>query len=290
MRTCVKVLLAVLLGLAWTGTNRAADAGEKVAAQKKAAAEAWQAVEAGPGANLETKHLLIWAPQASEGKLKSVGVLLEKYYDQALKTLGIDPKDLPEGKITVYLFADRDHVTTFARRVEKRRPSAGELGSFKASDDMMHAAGAPSAGKVPVPAEVRAGEQLAALLLARRAGKSATVPDWVFLGFGRANTYRLLPTDKLTQAERKHTRGLTRSRNASDLWSGSVDADDSDALQGSVMDFLAFGPGSRYLGKFLEGFRPEEGKETKSAADALTSAGLTAEKVDKAWKNWAAKP
>jgi hypothetical protein len=286
MRTCA---LAVLIGATLTVTTRADDAAEKLAAQRKAVAAAWASVEAGPGASVETKNLIVWGARANEAKLAAVGTLLEKYHTSAVKNLALEEKDIPSGKIAVYLFPERENVTTFIRRVEKRRPESGELGTHSAADDLLHAAAAPSSGKVPVPVEVRAGEQLCALLLARRVGRGTSTPDWVYTGYGRANTYRVSPTSRVTLEDRKQAKALTRTRKASDLWAGTVDADEIDALQGSVVDFLAFGPGAKRFGKFLEGFKPGEGGAPKTVADALTASGLSTEQIDKAWKLWAVK-
>jgi hypothetical protein len=285
MRTCAKAILAAVLGLA-AGAGRADEAADRLAAQRKAAEEAWAAVDAGPGTSVETKNLLIWAPKSSEARVKAIGALLEKYLDSALKTLGLEPKDLPAGKITVYLFPEREQVTTFIRRVEKRRPESGVTGSYSADDDRMHVSASPTAGKVPF--EIRAGEELAALLLARRAGKGTSIPTWVSAGFGRANTYRILPRDRLTLADAKQVKALAKSRKPSDLWAGDVAGEEADALQGSVVEFLAFGPAAKYFSKFIDGFKPGEGKLTVKSDEALTSAGLSGELVDKRWKSWAA--
>jgi hypothetical protein len=287
-------LLAILALAGGLATGRAQSdkekAGARAAEQRKEAEKAWTAIDAGPYATLETRHLLLVAPKAQEGKLKAAGALLEKYFEMAVSGLGLDrKKDLPEGLITVYLLADREQVATFARRVETRRPGSGETGSFSAADERLHAVGAPATGKIPVNAETRAGEQLAALLASRKAGVRTPLPDWVLAGFGRATTYRVAPRDAVTVAERKQARALARTRNASTLWAGTVEPEELEALSGSVMDFLAYGPAGRYVGKFLIGFQPGEGAPTKTVEQALTAAGLSGEKIDRAWKGWASK-
>jgi hypothetical protein len=287
-------MLAILVLIGGPPPGRAQSDKEKSAARvaelRKAAQKAWDAIEGGDLAMLETRHLLIVAPKAQEGKLKNAGGLLEKYFETAATGLGLDrKKDLPEGLVTIYLLADREQVATFARRIETRRPASGETGSFSAADDRLHAVGAPAPGKIPLSAETRAGEQLAALLASRKAGVRTPLPDWVLAGVGRATTYRVAPRDPITMVQRKQIRALARVRNASTLWAGTVEVEEADALAGSVMDFLAYAAGTKFIGKFLVGFQPGENAPTKTVEQALTAAGSSGEKVDKAWKVWASK-
>src|SRR5262249_50299278 len=128
-----------------------------------------------------------------------------------------------------------------------------------------------------------------ALLASRKAGVRTPLPDWVLAGFGRATTYRVAPRDLITVAQRKQARVLARVRNASTLWAGTVEVEEADVLAGSVRDFPAYGAGSKFIGKFLVGFQPGEGTPTKTVEQALTAAGSSGEKVDKAWKAWASK-
>src|SRR4051812_26928520 len=122
MRTpLLGLLLAALPGLAQGQVDRA----RAVSGQKKAAQEAWASMDVGEAAHAETKHLLIFAPKSMEKRLAAIGTLLEKYHDLAFKALALDEKDAYPGKITVYLFDQKEHIPTFARRVEKRRPMPG---------------------------------------------------------------------------------------------------------------------------------------------------------------------
>ncbi len=293
MRTCTSALLVgLLLGLAPAASpaQTSDDTAATVAAQKKAGAANWDAVVEAPHAFAETKHLLIYAPKTMEKRLGKVGAVLEKYHSRALDALAYDPKgrETYPGKIAVYLFADLEQVPTFARRVEKRRPLAGETGSFSAKNDRLHAVAA--AGGKGGSVESRAGEQVVALLLTRKAGIATPVPDWVLSGFGRATSYRVLPREKFVLDDRKQAKALASKRKASDVWGGAIDADEAGALSGSVMDFLAYGPGSRRFPKFIEGFQPGEGATSKTAAQAMETAGIKAGTVEKVWKTWVASP
>src|SRR5690242_6417350 len=113
MRSCTPLLLAAALAL-----PAAADGAAPLAAQKKKAQANWGAVEAGPAATLETKHLLLYAPKSMEKRLKGSGALLEKHYELASSALGFDPKEGPwPGKLAVYLFPEREQFGAFVRRV-----------------------------------------------------------------------------------------------------------------------------------------------------------------------------
>jgi hypothetical protein len=285
MRTLAGVL-ALVAALAGVGTAQD-DQAKKVDQQKKAAQAAWESLDTGEMAFVETKHLLICAPKAMQGRIKSVGVLLEKYHDQAIKATGQDPKEAYPGKITVYLLPGKELLTAFARRVEKRRPMSGETGTYKASDDRLHAAAIPKEGKPPISVEARAGEMLAAVILQRKAGRTTALPDWLIAGFGRATSYQVYPkTEKFVLEERKQTRILVRKRDASAIWGGSLESEEADPLQASLSEFMAYGPARKYFGKFVVGFQPGENMATKTTAQALEQAGLTTDKVSRAWKNW----
>jgi hypothetical protein len=284
MRTLAGTL-ALLVALAGAASAQD-DQAKKVAEQKKAAEAAWNSLETGEFSLAETKHLLIYAPKTMEGRLKTIGPLLEKYHDLAIKATGLDPKEAYPGKVTVYLLAGKDEMTAFARRVEKRRPMSGETGSFKSDDDKLHAAAHVITTKGAVPVEARAGEMLAALLLQRRAGRGTILPDWLIQGFGRATSYRVSPNEKFVQAEQKQLKLLRRKREAADIWGNNLEGEEVEPLQGDLSDFMAYGPGRKFFGKFVEGFRPGENMATKTTAQALEEAKLTTAKVSKAWKNW----
>jgi hypothetical protein len=283
MRTgTAAVLLMALAGAVCAQGDR----DKKVAEQKKQGETAWKSLEAGDPSFVETKHLLVFAPKAMDKQLKAKAATLEKYHEHAVKAAGLDVKEGYSGKILVYLLPD-DGWPTFARRVEKRRPMSGESASFKAADDMLHAAASP-AGKVPV--EARAGEMLAALILQRKAVRGTQLPDWLIAGFGRATSYQVLPREKFVLDDRKQSKALAKKKDASAIWGGTLEEAEAGPLQGSLAEFLAYTTGGRkYFAKIVAGFAPGENMATKTTPQALEAAGLTAEKVAKSWKNWATK-
>ncbi|HWG42570.1 MAG TPA: hypothetical protein VN688_07265 [Gemmataceae bacterium] len=290
MRSFWGFIPALALGLVTTVT--AAEPANSADELKKKAEANWETVGAGKAALHETKHFVVCAPEAMARRLKDVGNLLEKHHDKAKEALKFDiPEEakgevLP-GRVTVYLFAEREHFTAFVRRIESRRFLPEETGSYSARDDKLHVAASPPRGKQGLPVEIQACEQVASLLLARRAGVRTPLPDWVTAGFGRATYYRVAPRDKAVLADRGLAANLSRKRGISDVWDGKIAADEADAMQGSLMDFLAYGPAARVFPKFIAGFAPEENMEKKTAGQAFEAADLKPDKVAKSWKAWA---
>jgi hypothetical protein len=285
MRSSTPWLLALALGLPAAAAADEAETAAKVAAQKKKAEANWQALEAGPAATLETKHLLIYAPKALEKRLKAAGPLLEKHYELAAAALGIDPKEGPwPGKLAVYLFPEREPFGAFVRRVEKQRLLPGQTTAYSAEGDEPHAAA--MASKAGPPLEGQAGSAVAQALLARKAGKDTPLPAWLVAGFGRATYYRAAPADRAVLAERRQARALSRTRGPADVWGDRLDAAEAEVLSGSLADFLAYGPGAPKFPAFVAGFKPEEDMQAKTAAQALGAAGLEPDRVTASWKRW----
>ena len=197
MRKVMRLTLAALVLVVGAGRGDEKDdekkeKEEKLAARKKAAEANWDAVEAGPWAMTETKHLIVIVPKAMEKRLKDVAGLLEKAHDQAKGALAFekDKEPLP-GKMIVYLLPGREQFRAFVRRVEKRRLESAEAGSFAAADEKLHAAASPGHAAGDLSLEGQAVAQVAAVLLVRKAGVKVPVSAWLVEGFGRATWYRV---------------------------------------------------------------------------------------------------
>jgi hypothetical protein len=286
---------AGLLLLAVSGLR--ADEKEKVdetlLAQRKAVPENWEKVGAGPSATHETEHLIVVAPKMMEKRLKDIGILLEKHYDTAHKALYQPRELLWPGKLTVYLFAQPDHLDAFIRRVEKRRVLGAEKGSYSIDDKLLHVAATVPREKDDPPVEVQAGQQIASAVLSRKAGVRTIVPSWLVNGFGRATYYRVAgPVHPAVSKDRKTAYRLAykNKRKASDVWASSLEGEESHLLSASVADFLAYGPGKAKFAALVEGFRPEENVESKTVAQALEAAKLMGDVIDKNWKTWIVNP
>jgi hypothetical protein len=283
------ILAAALISVG--GTVWADEATDKIAAQKKAAEENWAQVEAGEMAHLETSHLLIYASKSMERKLRDMSATLEKHQEMARKALGYDEKNEPwPGKLTIYLFADREPFAAFVRRVEKRRVEAEDTGSHFVDSDSPHAVAGPPRHKKDLPMDNEIAEQSAAALLQKKAGKDVILPGWLLSGFGRATTYRIIPTNAAIRKERTVAAKLSATKTAKDVWGETLDGDEAPILAASVADYLAYGPESSKFSKFVAGFKPDNGQEKKTAAQAFEAAGLTPEKLDAKWRIWVIKP
>ncbi len=261
------------------------DRAKAIANQKTNAVAACKAMELDDPAHLETKHLLIYAPKAMEKRLKSIGTQLEKYYETAAKTLTLK-EDAHPGKVTVYLFAEKESLASFIRRVEKRRPMGVESGSYLADDESLHVVAVPGAGKGAIPVELRAGEMVATLLLQRKAGVRTELPEWLTGGFGRATSYRATTGQKFVADDRKQQRLLMKKRNAADVWDGKLEGEEAEVMQASVAEMVGYGIGTARLAKFLKGFEPGENVAVKTTAQAMEAANLTADQLNKHWKKF----
>jgi hypothetical protein len=289
MRTFAGLLLCcALFGITLQAAEPDDDPAAQVAARKKKAEENWQTVQAGEFAHLETKHLLIYAPSSLQKQLKTASGLLENSYELARKALRLEEKDAIGGKVTVYQFGSREPFTAFLRRVEKRRVEPEDVGSFSAADDDLHIAASPPR-KPAVPFGAMACEQLAGLLLSRKAGKNTPLPGWLVSGFGRATYYRAAPRDRAVLDDRKLASRLARVRSAASMWDGTADAEEMDVLAGSLVDFLAYGPGTARFAIFITSFQPGEGQTSRTTAEAMEAAGWQPDVISEGWKVWAAR-
>ncbi|HKI33316.1 MAG TPA: hypothetical protein VKA46_15795 [Gemmataceae bacterium] len=292
MRLTTHVLLALPLLLAASAAASADDAADKLAAQKKTAEENWDGLGGGGApAHAETTHLLVYAPKSYEKRLKEIGASLEKSYEQARKPLGYEKEEPWPGKIAVYLLPEREDFVRFVRRVEKRHAEAEDAGSHWIEGDFPHAVGGPPRAKTDPSAEVQAAEQVATALLVKKAGAKVPLPAWLLNGFGRATGYRVRPTDKAVVEERRKTAALVKKgQKAADIWGKTLEADDAPALEASLADFLAYGPGQSKFVALLEAFKPEENQQKKTTKQALDGISLPVDRLNTRWREWAANP
>jgi hypothetical protein len=291
MRRSLTIGLTVLVLLS---SARADEKPEATEAQKNTAKENWGKLESTPALLSETDHFLIVAPKALEAKLKEIGELLEKHYDTSGKSLFTGKKEVPfKGKMTVYLLSDPDHITSFIRRVEKRRPLGMEKGSWSGDDDKLFVAAGPPRDKNDPPVEVQAAQLVSTVLLQRKAGKGTILPYWLSSGYGRATYYKVVgPREKAVSAERGNATRIIRTtkRNAQDVWNGTLEGDEGTALEPSVAYFLAYGPARTKFLALLAGFAPGENQEKKTMDQALEAAELKVDIVNKGFRNWIVRP
>jgi hypothetical protein len=247
----------------------------------------WAQIDGGEPAFHETDHVLICAHKSYEKRLKDIGISMEKYLAQIKKVLQFEAKDEPiAGKVTVYLFSEREQFTSFVRRVEKRQLDPDESGSHGFQTGMPHVAAVPPKIKRDLGVENQLPAQLAEGLLSKRAGKDAELPGWLVSGFGRASVWRGNPATFGRERTQAATLVSRNKRKAGDVWGGSLEAEEADLVRASLVDYLAYGPGASKFIAFLEGFRPGENMATKTTAQALEAAGIMADRLDRAWRGW----
>jgi hypothetical protein len=281
MRLHPRIVVAALFVVLPT-TAAADEPPDKVAAQKREAQSTWAQLEIGDFAHAETPHLLVYAPKSFTGRLKEIGVQLEKAHAAATKSLQFKPmEDAWPGKLTVYLFADREHFASFIRRVMKRRVEADELGAYRVDDDLPLVGAASSKAMTDPKVEVQAAQQIGEALLARKAGKNVEVPEWVVTGFGRATAVRagLRPADTPVAAKL-----VAAGRKAADVWGGALSADEAGILRGSLIDYLAYGGGASKFPAFVAGFQPGANMAAVATDQAFAAAGINVERVEKGWR------
>ena len=291
MGRTIHAALAIAV-LAFGTAVYADDAEDKLLAQKKQAEANWKQAEGGEMATSETAHLLIYAPKPLEKNLKELGQYLEKHYTRAAEVLGYDAKKAPwDGKLAVYLFAEREQFQAFVRRVEKRRVVSGETSSHAVDGDLLHAAAGPSQSKDDFPAETQAAQQVATAMLSVKAGPKVPLPEWLAMGFGRATTYRVSPQDKYVLADRKLARdAVAKKRTAKAVYNGTVDADELPALSGALADLITTSlPGAKFA-DFLAAFKPDENGEKKMTETALDAVNVKLDRLESSWKTWVANP
>lgn len=283
----IAVALA-LVGLLSRGALGADEPARQVAKQKQAAQASWETLELPKPAFHESRLLLIYG-ELPVAQLRAVVPELERQYLTAYKALHFEVKESPwPGKLTVYLFRDRRHFASFLRLVEKRRPQEDDQGGFEVRGDTPHVVAGPPMRQGDPSIQAEAAEEIAAALLARKA--RTDLPDWLLSGFGRATAWRAGSPTASTQRSLAYRLVLMNRRSAQDVWSGSLKADEAPLVQASLMDYLAYGPGASRFVSFVQGFRPEDGKPQKTAADALKAADLAPDRLNQAWQVWLRRP
>jgi hypothetical protein len=286
---CRNLSAGLILWSVFTTQGRAQDEPDKSAERLKGAIAVWDSLEVGAAAKHETEHLLIVAPKGLDRRLKEIGGNLEKHYAPAFKALQAKPEELWSGKLIVYLFSERDHFTSFVRRIEKRRLEENESGSQQVDREHPHAAAGPPRAKNEPGLEVQAAMQVAAALLQKKAGAEVPLPEWLPAGFSRATVWRTLPADKSTASDRKLARTFiaARKRTAPEVWNNMVDSEESGVLRASLADYLAYGPGAAKFSAFVKGFKPGENQESRTTEQAMESAGLDVKAIEARWGAWA---
>jgi hypothetical protein len=282
MRFFPVILLAIGL-FVLPAETRSDDPADTITRQKQTAETNWSALKITPPAKAESANLLLFGT-IPESRIKALAATLEKQCAVAVKALQFEKDEKPwVGKLAVYVFADRAQFRSFVRQVQKRSPDDAEHGTQDIKNEAPHVATAAGKGRDAPTAEVVAGQQLAAALLASRA-KDVPLPEWLVVGFGRATAAQAAG---VPPAVRKRTaRELARRLRASDAWNEALPAEQRFALAAGVADYLFYGKGADKPADFLLAFRPSDEQPMKSVADALSAIKLTPELLEAGYARW----
>ena len=284
----MRFLTTLVLGICVSCMVLAQDEAKKPAATKEIAKSVWDKLNAGPSTVFESNKIILMMPKTAEPKAKDITSNLEKYYENAAKSVGYKEDNAPwTGKLMVFIMPEREQFVAFVRRVEKRSPSGDDHGAFGFIEGVPYMVSGPTKPKDFTSSEVQAYKEMGGALLRSKAGEKTPLPDWVVDGFGRAVHWRVQgANNKTVQNDRRKVQIIARKvASVGEIWSGS-DAEATPLLQASVMEFIAFGPQSSKLPDFLKGFIPEENGDAKSAEQALDSSGLVSKNILGAWKIW----
>lgn len=267
----------------------------QVAEQKKAAEENWANMEVGDPTFHETPELLLVAPKKYANKIDKTGTLLGRYYATAKRALQMKEKPWP-GKLTVYLFAEREQFVAFRRRIEKLRVEPEDTCSFGIEGNKPYVSASPPRSVGDLPMEEQAGEQIASALLAKRIGDTQVSP-WLIPGFGRATHYRVAPTAQATLAERQVAAKAVkdRGRSAQGVYSfmnagdSGMQPDEAAILRANLADFMAYGPLAPKFVEFVDAFKPDREKkeQMRNTDQALRSMSIKPDDLNSAWQKWA---
>jgi hypothetical protein len=262
----------------------------RVAQQKKEAELNWKrTVEEAPQ-QLETDHLLIFAPKATKN-LNETGPALEKAYDLAFKALKPAADEVWPGKLTVYLVNERGHYKSFMRSVLRKQAEEDDRGGYQIEGDAPCAVAGPPVSGQELKVDQEAVNQIAQALIAQKA--KAKLPEWLVLGFGRATLLHSVPRGVYAK-EKQTARVLVakKKRTSREVWTGSeaLLAGEAAVLRGSLVDFLAYSGITQRFPDLVTGFRVRDKKILNPTTEnAFSRADINADTLETAWRAWLAR-
>lgn len=259
--------------------------------QQAATAGNLKSAAIGKTALVETQNFLVVGTLTPE-KGKALGAVLEKVVPVARKALQYEEKEEAwKGRLAVYYLPDGADFKNFIRAVVMKQPEGVHF-DLRADAPFV-------VDPVETPAKATEADQFAAsaatvagAYLRARAG-TAAVPEWFVHGFGRVTAARAEGTNS-----RRYQAYKTTSRAAvlgpkggtppaiADLWAETKPAN-AALLADSLAEYLAYGPGSVNLLKFVYGFRPDENGNVPGPNQAFEAAGWKdLAMLEAAWRKW----
>jgi hypothetical protein len=242
------------------------------------------------GATVESESL-IFCSSLPEVRAKTIVEGLQKVYKTGRKGLQFEQKEEAwKGKLAVFFLPTKQEYNEFLRLVAGERP--GTAYALMIRSDEPYVVGGGEIGEKAKDADISAelGTVIGAALLMSKAGSSTPVPGWVRTGFGRAAVLRAEGMNgRRFLAYRAEARaavlgGKGKPALIADVW--EAERADSDLLATSLMDYMAFGPGSANFSRFLTGLKPNENGDAPTIQAALESGGWKPDALEAAWKKW----
>lgn len=294
------LVLAFLIaaGIASLGTpTTAQDAKTTAAKQKEAVVANLKKTDLSKATIVETDNFFVVGLMPEE-KVKTLGAMLEKIVPVARKGLQYGPKEEAwKGKLAVYYLPENRDFKNFIRTMIMMKPDG--IYYDVRSDTPFVVDPVDVSGK-PTETDLfanTAANVAGAYLKAR--GTTANIPDWILNGFGRATAFRAEGLmSKRYQNYRTQAKSVAAGAKGNspaeigDLW-GEIKPANADILAASVVEYMAYGPGSANFIKLINGFRPDENGNTPSVGQALEGAGWKdVPMLEMAWRKWttAGKP
>ncbi len=291
---CVVLIVLIAAGVASSGASTVAqDTKAILAKQKETVAANLKKADFSKTTVVETDNFFI-AGSLTEEKAKALGAVLEKVVPLARKGLQYESKEEAwKGKLAVYYLPENREFKNFLRAAILVRPE-GVYYDVRSNtplvvDPVEVAAKATEADLLANTAANVAG----AYLKAR--GTTASIPEWLRVGFGRATALRAEGlTSKRYQSYRTQAKAIANGGKTgapaavADLWSENKPAN-AEILAASFVEYLAYGPGAENFIKLIYGFRPDENGNNPSVAQAFEAAGWKEiAMLEKAWQKWVA--
>jgi hypothetical protein len=283
MRLSPVLVIAAGLGLPMAVVAADDETAAAIAKQKQTAEANCRTLQLAPLSKAESANFLVYGA-SPEPRLKVLATNLERQYSTAAKGLQFEKDNKPwPGKLAVYVFADRGQFRSFVRQIEKRSPDDGDQGSAKVQGETPHIAVAPGQGRDAVTADTQAGYEVAVALMAVRS-KGTQLPEWLTQGFARATAAQA--ANSPAGVRKRVARQLAARSKPAEAWNDMLSIEQRLPLATSIADYLFYGKGLSRPADFLLGFRPDDEKPMKTAADALEAVKLTPEKFEAGYLAW----
>lgn len=274
-----------------SGEGKADSAPDESSAERRAElVEAFKKVIDDEPVVAESKNLILVVPKSiSKTRAQAWVNLAEKHRDLAVKTLELEPEEVQETKLGIFLWANGEQLRNYIRRVERRTTEKDDTSSINTEDWMLRASGIIPPAKEGALVDHRAGELAAGLVLGRRARRATSVPEWLSQGFGRATTWKLAPPNARPLLDEKRKAALlARKYNGWEVLNGNVSPAEAPGLQASALFYLAFvGTYAPKFSKFVEGFEPDDNNNPRGLPQALQYAKIGQDDFSSSWKTWA---